>query len=159
MKDKIRVAVMTLLVLILLVMAGGFWTFVGQQAEKEKAQEEALAIKAMYVEVGSHGDYVFVRQDPENEQVFTSEIPRDQLFELVKGKEKVLEQEKLVSGDILKIYGDGKMLLSEPGQYPGVTRMVRVFRGEPEDTEKYAEMLEALRPRPLYDEEEGILAP
>ncbi len=159
MKDKIRVAIMTLLVILLLAMAGGFWIFVGKQAQEEKAREESLAIKAMYVEIGSHGDYLFIQQDKGSERAFTSEIPEDQLYELEDGKEKVLSADKLVTGDVLKIYGEGAMLKSEPGQYPGVTRMVRLLRGEPEDAEKYQEMLEAFRPRPIYDEEEGILAP
>lgn len=150
---------MTLLVILLLAMAGGFWMFVGKQAQEEKAREEALAIQAMYVEVGSHGDYLFVQQDEGNERVFTAEIPEDQLYERKDGKEKLLSSDKLVTGDILKIYGDGIMLESEPGQYPGVTRMVRLIRGEPEDAGKYQEMLEAFRPKPIYDEEEGILTP
>ncbi len=37
MKDKIRVAIMTLLVILLLAMAGGFWIFVGKQAQEEKS--------------------------------------------------------------------------------------------------------------------------
>lgn len=45
MKEKLRVFWMVLMVAVLLAIAGGFWSFVGAQAEKEKAQEEAAVAK------------------------------------------------------------------------------------------------------------------
>lgn len=157
MKEIARKTVMILLVVILLGIMGSFWWFVGTNAAKEKAEEEALAITAMYVEVGYHGDYMFVQQ--ETDTPFIAEIPDSHVYELRDGKEWKIDRDALVSGDILKFYGDGAMTLSYPGQYPGVSRVVRIRRGEPEDTEKYQEMLEELRPQPIYDEELGIIAP
>lgn len=159
MKDKIRVAVMTILVLLLLAMAGGFWLFVGKQAQIEKEREEALAVKAMYVEIGSHGEYMFVQQEEGNEIPFTAEIPSDCLYEQKGSEQKPLSVEKLGTGDILKLYGEGIMSKSYPGEYAGVTKAVRLRMGNPEDADMYGEMLEEFVPKPIYSEGEGLLAP
>ena len=39
MKEKLRIAAMVLLVIALLAIMGGFWTFVSWQAGQEKQQE------------------------------------------------------------------------------------------------------------------------
>ena len=144
MKKIAQNIVLVLLVAALLGLAGGFWYFVGQQAIKDQLEEESKAIIAMYVEIGSHGDFMFVQN--ETETVFTAEIPEKHVYELRGDQEWKIDRDDLVSGDILKLYGEGVMLESDPGQYPGVTRVVRVSKGEPEDTEKYQERLEEYRP-------------
>lgn len=151
MKDKIRVFIMTVLVLALVAMAGGFWLFVGKQAQIEREREEALAIEAMYVEIGTHGDYMFVNID--SETPFEAEFPKGQVFR-EDGQQLALE--KIGSGDIFKIYGDGAMTMSIPAQYPGVSKMVRIKLGSLEDTEKYDEILSQFKNSPLYSPEEGV---
>lgn len=151
MKDKIRIFVMTVLVLALVAMAGGFWFFVGKQAQIEKEREEELAIEAMYVEIGTHGDYMFVKID--SETPFEAEFPKGQVY---REDGQALTLEKIGSGDVFKIYGDGAMTMSIPAQYPGVTKMVRTKLGSPEDTEIYDELLSQFKSSPLYSPEEGI---
>lgn len=154
MKDKLRVFLMIVLILVLVAMAGSFWFFVGKQAQIEKEREEALAIEAMYVEIGTHGDYMFV--DLESETPFEAEFPKEQVF---REDGQALSLEKIGSGDIFKIYGDGVMTKSVPAQYTGVTKMVRIHLGFPEDTEPYEELLEPFKNSPLYTPEEGVIAP
>lgn len=155
MKDKLRVVMMILLTAALAVMIGGFWIFVANQAEIEKEQEEASAIEAMYIEYGRRGDkYIFVQQG--NDLPFHAEIPSDQLYD---ESDKKLSKDELVTGDILKIYGDGIMTKSYPGQYPGITRMKRIHMGYPEDADQYNEILDELSGTPIYSKEEGIIAP
>lgn len=154
MKDKLRVFLMIVLILVLAAMAGSFWFFVGKQAQIEKEREEALAIEAMYVEIGTHGDYMFV--DLESETPFEAEFPKGQVF---REDGQALSLEKIGSGDIFKIYGDGVMTKSVPAQYTGVTKMVRIHLGSPEDTEPYEELLEPFKNSPLYTPEEGVIAP
>lgn len=146
-------------VIVFLAIAGRFWMFVGEQAQKEAELAEANAVTAMYIETNSHGDYIFVQQDPGTGTLFTSVIPEKQLFDQEGTKQKLIKMEKLVSGDILKLYGQGVMLESYPAQYPGVTKAVRIHKGEPEDAEKYEELWEELKPQPIFEPEQGILAP
>ncbi len=154
MKEKLRVLGMVALTLALAAMIGGFWIFVGDQAAKEQEREEALAIEAMYVEIGSHGDYAFVNIDTETP--FIAEFPKGQVF---REDGEALSLEKISTGDVFKIYGDGAMTMSIPAQYPGVTRMVRIKYGSPEDAEQYSDVLEQLKTDPIYTKEEGIIAP
>ncbi|MDO4338381.1 MAG: hypothetical protein Q4C91_09880 [Eubacteriales bacterium] len=155
MKDKLRVVMTVLLTAALVLMVGGFWFFVAKQAETEMAQEEASAIEAMYIEYGGRGDkYVFVQQG--TDLLFYGEIPSGQLYD---ESDRKLSEDKLVTGDILKIYGDGIMTKSYPGQYPGITRMKRIHMGYPEDAEQYDELLEGLTGKTLYSKEEGIMKP
>lgn len=154
MKEKLRILGMAALTLALAAMITGFWFFVGKQAAKEQEREEALAIDAMYVEIGSHGDYMFVNVDTETP--FTAEFPTGQVFR--ENGEK-LSREQISTGDVFRIYGDGAMTMSLPAQYPGVTRMVRIKYGSPEDAEQYNEILEQFKTDPIYTQEEGIIPP
>ncbi len=53
-----------------------------------------------------------------------------------------LTEVSLGAGDIVDISGNGIMLESYPGQYPGVTKMVRVKDGEPSDAAIYQELID-----------------
>lgn len=154
MKNKLRILAMTVLTLALVGMIAGFWLFVAHQAEIEKEREESLAIDAMYVEIGSHGEYMFVNVDTET--VFQAELPKGQVF---KGDGETLAPENISTGDVFRIYGDGAMTMSIPAQYPGVTRMVRIKYGSPEDAEQYSQLLEQFQTDPIFTEEEGIIPP
>ena len=69
--------------------------------------EEEKPIEAMYIEKGDDFQ-IFV--DTSTDVLFDAYIPEG--------------TEELTTGDLVKIYGDGIMLESYPGQYPGVTRIV-----------------------------------
>ena len=65
MKEKLRIAAMVLLVIALLAIMGGFWTFVSWQAGQEKQQEmaegqsgqqEEGGLEAMYISLGASGE-------------------------------------------------------------------------------------------------------
>ena len=56
--------------------------------------------------------------------------------------------EELTTGDLVKIYGDGIMLESYPGQYPGVTRIVVTKQGTEEDAEKYESLVDEVYQEP-----------
>lgn len=94
--------------------------------------------------------------DLESETPFEAEFPKEQVF---REDGQALSLEKIGSGDIFKIYGDGVMTKSVPAQYTGVTKMVRIHLGSPEDTEPYEELLEPFKNSPLYTPEEGVIAP
>lgn len=99
-----------------------------------KKKQEENAILAMYVICGN-GYSLFIGQ--EDESAFSATFP-EELYD-VEGKK--ITKSDLTTGNIIKIMGDGMMLESDPGQYPGVTRMEVVKEGEPSDADKYQKML------------------
>lgn len=84
--------------------------------------------------------YLFVDRD--RGTVFTAQIP--EAFENQSGeKPKTLE-----TGDYVDIYGDGIMLESYPGQYPGVSRMVVTGRGDASEVAKYQDVIDQVISEP-----------
>ena len=60
---------------------------------------------------------------------------------------KKLTEEDMTDGDVYLIYGDDIMLQSFPGQYPGITKMVRKEQGNQEKADHYRkELLSMMRP-------------
>lgn len=155
MKEKFRVGLMVLLVLALLAMAGGFWTFVGVQAEKEKAaelsessgQEEEGGIEAMFIPVGTLGDsWMFADENG----LFEAEIPDGELYNETGDQ---ITAEELYTGDVLKLYGNIISTRSIPPQYSGIEKMVRVRRGTVEDTVKYSSEIQKYTGKPICAKE------
>ncbi|MDO4307997.1 MAG: hypothetical protein Q4C77_14345 [Eubacteriales bacterium] len=157
MKEKLRIAAMVLLVAALLLMAGGFWTFVGVQAEKEKTIEESEkaeqvkeqkgGIEVMYIALGAKGDeYVFAYEGG----LCCAEIPEGELYD-ENGRE--ISVNELYTGDILKLYGDIVVLESYPGQLTGVEMMVRDSKGSVEDAKPYAADIQEFCGMPIYGRE------
>lgn len=50
----------------------------------------------------------------------------------------------LMVGNIVEVTGDGIMLESYPGQYPGIAKVQVVEQGKPSDAEPYADIVEAV---------------
>lgn len=80
---------------------------------------------------------VFV--DTDTKTIFTAEIPEEGIYNK---KGVLVEGDVLEIGDVVKIYGDGRMTYSMPGQYPGVTKMKRVRRASLEEAEKYKKIIQ-----------------
>lgn len=148
---------MVLLVLALLGMAGGFWTFVSMQAEKEKAAEmkgsngqaagEEGGIEAVFIPVGAQGDsWMFA----DNSGLFEAEIPEGELYN-ENGKKITVEE--LYTGDVLKLYGDIIATKSIPPQYTGVEKVVRIKRGTVEDVKEYASDIQKYTGKPICAKE------
>lgn len=157
MKDKLRVAAMVLLTLALVGMAGGFWTFVSMQAEKERAAEmtaengqtaaEEGGIEAMYIPIGPQGDsWIFA----DASGLFEAEIPQGELYN-ESGKQ--MTPDELYTGDVLRLYGDIIATKSIPPQYTGVEKMVRISRGNVEDAKEYASDIQKYKGKPIYAKE------
>ena len=69
---------------------------------------------------GKNGTWLLADRD--NGTVFTTSIPND----LKDNDGKKITSEILKAGDYVDVYGDGIMLESYPGQYPGWSLPVRV---------------------------------
>lgn len=130
---------------VLIVVFGGiaffFWNTVAEQAqlvkeEEKKAEEEAIT--AIYMEMGELlKQPVFV--DTDTEMIFTADIPEEGIYNK---KGTLVEGDVLEIGDVVKIYGDGKITRSFPGDYPGVTKMKRVRRASLEEADKYEKIIQ-----------------
>ena len=81
--------------------------------------------------------------DLDTDTIFSGTIPD----KLTDENGKKLTEEDMTDGDVYLIYGDGIMLQSFPGQYPGITKMVRKEQGNQEKADHYRkELLSMMRP-------------
>lgn len=94
-------------------------------AMTESADEFTSA--AMVVTL-SDGEVLFV--DQETETPYYPTLPED--------------APELTAGNVVRVTGNGIMLESYPGQYPGITKVEVVEEGSPEDAEKYADLVSQL---------------
>lgn len=141
--DKKMVIGMILLAAVFLFIGGSFWSMVSKQAQQmkeEEAEREEAAISAIYIEKGDLLKQQFF-VDMERETVFTAHIPAEGIYNK---KGKLIEDDVLETGDLVKIYGDNIMTRSLPAQYPGVTKIQRDGRASLEETQKYQKLIEEL---------------
>lgn len=143
-KIKFRVG-MVILILVLGVIVGNFWSTVARQAEldrldelQKEREEERNARTVIAVEQGSLlRSQILV--DMDSSQLVRADVPREGIYNrggvLVAGD--VLEY-----GDIVKVYGtyaeadDGRIVYTE------VTKMVRAGRARLETAQEYQEIVD-----------------
>ena len=127
---------MVVLVAIFAVMGGAFWNMVGKQAQivKEEEQEQEANAIGEFLKTG-----LFV--DLNNGTIFDAKVPAEGIYNK---KGKLISDDVLENGDKVKIYGDGIMLESFPGQYPGVTKIQRTGRASLEETQEYEDKVNEL---------------
>lgn len=113
-----------------------------KKTENSSENPEENVITAMYL---TYGEENFIFIDTKNGTLFTAPVPEGGL---VDKDGKQIKQEDLTRGNILKIYGNGIMLQSYPGQYPGVTKMVLDQTGKPEDADQYNEIIDQIYQEP-----------
>lgn len=53
-----------------------------------------------------------------------------------------IDADELAVGNIVQVTGNGIMLESYPGQYPGITKVEVIEQGTPADADQYAELIE-----------------
>lgn len=130
-----------ILLVVMALLAGFFWTTVAEQAElvkQEEAETEANAISAIYVQTGDLlKESYFV--DMNTKTVFTADYPAEGIYNI---KGRLVKEDVLEIGDMVKIYGEGVMTRSIPVQYSGVTKMQRIGRASLEEVEEYKKIVE-----------------
>lgn len=94
----------------------------------------------------SGGNPLFV--DTETQAVFTAPIASD----LTDGDGHPVSADALSPGNRIDIYGNGIMLETYPGQYPGVTKMVLTDVGDPTDADAYSDVAAMVSPASDGDE-------
>ena len=138
MKNKKIGLICVTAVVILAVAGAAVWMFSGKEAgENEMGQE---AITAIYIPFGD-GEHIFVG---EQAGVFIATFP-EEIYDINGQK---ITRDQLVKGNMVKIYGNGIMLESYPGQYPGITKMEVVAEGSPSDADAYQDLVDELYTEP-----------
>ncbi len=97
------------------------------EAPAATEQTDEFTSTAMVVTL-SDGQVLFV--DQETETPYYPTLPED--------------APELAAGNVVRVTGNGIMLESYPGQYPGITKVEVVEEGAPEDAEKYADLVSQL---------------
>ena len=101
--------------------------------------EKEKPIQAMYIPAGEDG-HLMIGEETGN--VFTVTMPKN-----IQDKNgKKISVKDLKRGDIVAVYGDGIMLDSYPGQYPGVTKIKVVKEGKASDADRYQDILDEFWP-------------
>lgn len=85
------------------------------------------------------GGILFIGQDSGEPYVPT--LPEGQIFD-VDGEQ--IDEGDLRVGNVVRVTGNGVMLESYPGQYPGITKVEVIDEGSPENLEPYEELLAEL---------------
>lgn len=130
---------------LLCIAAAIILIFAGAAAQKLSGRrgEENMdqnVITAMYIPLGEEG-HIFVG---EQAGVFTVVFP-EEIYD-INGKK--ITQRQLVRGNMVRIYGNGIMLESYPGQYPGVTRIEVAEEGSPSDADVYQDLVDEIYTEP-----------
>ena len=78
--------------------------------------------------------------DLDTDTIFSGTIPD----KLTDENGKKMTEADMQDGDVYLIYGDDIMLESFPGQYPGITKMVRKEQGNQEKADQYRQELSSV---------------
>lgn len=104
--------------------------------------EENSAVQHCILLAGKNGTWLLADRD--NGNVFTVEIPSD----LTDESGKKISPEILKAADYVDVYGDGIMLQSYPGQYPGVSKMVVTGEGSEDELKQYQDVIDMVFAEP-----------
>lgn len=118
--------------LFLVILAAGIMIVIYRKNFAEQP------LKAMYI----FGEEEHLMVDQKTGTAFTVTMPEKILDE----NGKRISEKALRKGDLVAVYGDGIMLESYPGQYPGVTKIKILKRGKASDVDKYQDIIDQLQP-------------
>lgn len=109
--------------------------------ETQEKMEETVETTAMYVPIADDV-YIFVEQTTQN--IFTINFP-EEIYDVNGNK---ITKEELAKGNIVKLYGNGIMLESYPGQYPGISKIEVLEEGQPSDADQYQDIVDQIYQAP-----------
>ncbi|MGN0204928.1 MAG: hypothetical protein ACI4BB_10320, partial [Coprococcus sp.] len=91
---------------------------------------------------GQNDTWLFIDQDYGT--LFYAPVPEN----LTDAEGNILSRDDLKAGNQIDVYGNGIMLQSYPGQYPGVTQMVVTAEGSENELAEYQELIDQFFPEP-----------
>lgn len=141
-RKAIGIALCTFVAFLTLALASGCAAGSGRGAGEGPAADEfsvapadATVQRAMVAYVDGD-DVLFVDQETQTPYVPT--LPEGALLG-VDGQP--IDAAQLAAGNVVEVVGNGIMLESYPGQYPGITRIQVLEAGTPADAEQYADIV------------------
>ena len=133
-----KIGMMIGLAALILTAGTAAWILSGKYGKGGGMGQETTI--AMYIPFGK-GEHIFVG---EQSGVFTATFP-EKIYD-INGKK--ITQEQLKRGNMVKIYGNGIMLESYPGQYPGIARMEVIEEGQPSDADTWQYLVDEIYTEP-----------
>lgn len=100
-------------------------------------------VSTAMVAYANGNDILFVDQDTQ-----TPYLPTNIEDATITFNGETIEADDLEAGNIVKVTGNGIMLESYPGQYPGITAVEVTEVGSPADAEQYADIVDTIFAEP-----------
>lgn len=116
-------------------------TVIGE-SETVELNDEDMAVMHCLLLKGDNDSWLFIDQDYGT--LFYAPVPEN----LTDATGNPLSKDDLKAGNQIDIYGNGIMLESYPGQYPGVMQMVVTAEGSKDDLAEYLELINEVFPEP-----------
>lgn len=107
----------------------------GKPADDGARANDSFESTAMVVRYGD-GEMLFF--DQENDAPYSAGLDN---AEIVGIDGSSIHPDDLVSGNVVRVTGNGIMLESYPGQYPGIARVEVVEEGSPDDAARYNDVI------------------
>ena len=109
---------------------------VGNQAPAEEQGEAGTVESTAMVIYNNGGEVLFVDQD--NGTLY---YPTLEGNTILGANGAAISADDLAVGNIVRVTGNGIMLESYPGQYPGISEVAVIEEGSPSDADQYAELI------------------
>lgn len=117
--------------------SGGESSEGGEGADAMRASDEQVSTAMVVMQSGT--SVLFV--DQQTETPYFPTLPEGAVLD---EQGKPMADADLAVGNIVQVTGNGIMLESYPGQYPGIYKVQVLEQGNPADADKYAEVVEAV---------------
>ena len=109
---------------------------VGNQTGAEEQGEPGTVESTAMVVYNDGGEVLFVDQD--NGTLYYPTLTGNAIVGL---NGQAISADDLAVGNIVRVTGNGIMLESYPGQYPGISQVEVIEEGSPSDADQYAELI------------------
>ncbi len=107
----------------------------GKAADDGARANDSFESTAMVVRYGD-GEMLFF--DQENDAPYSAGLDNAEIVGIDRSS---IHPDDLVSGNVVRVTGNGIMLESYPGQYPGIARVEVVEEGSPDDAARYDDVI------------------
>lgn len=110
-----------------------------RSADNTDAAAQGDVVSTAMVAYANGDEVLFVDQETQTPYIPTE---LDDATIIVDGQQA--DENALVAGNIVQVTGNGIMLESYPGQYPGISKVEVIEQGSPADAEQYADIVDSV---------------